>query len=177
MEANSTVNFYETGELITGELIPHLSVKTPLYNSNRDIVGSIGSSVNLTELEKYKYAINDPIKKIDMIHQFPVLKSPNSINFIFKKINNKYIIKTEKNQHVYLSEREMQVLYCIFLGYTAKESGKILRLSFRTVEKFTSNVMVKLGYRSRSQIVSIILETFFIGVLVPVFANWLYFSK
>lgn len=52
----------------------------------------------------------------------------------------------------------MQIIFLIFLGYTAKEVGKILKISFRTIENYTNNAKSKLGCYRKHEIVSVVLE-------------------
>ena len=57
-----------------------------------------------------------------------------------------------------LSEREVQVLRLIALGYTSSEIAKELCLSVRTVESHRSHTQQKLGVSTRSELVRYALE-------------------
>ena len=49
-----------------------------------------------------------------------------------------------------LTDRETEILRLISDGLTDREVGVVLRISIRTVETHVSNVLHKLGVRSRS---------------------------
>lgn len=85
LETKSTLIFHEASQAITGEIIKLLSIKTPLFNSNRKIVGTIGSSLDLLELEKFKFLNISRVKKISAIQKTARLKSIDCINYFFEK--------------------------------------------------------------------------------------------
>jgi DNA-binding CsgD family transcriptional regulator len=58
----------------------------------------------------------------------------------------------------YLTPRERQVVELIIDGYSAKEIGKMLSISPRTVEAHRWNICRKLGARNTADIVRIVLE-------------------
>lgn len=51
-----------------------------------------------------------------------------------------------------LSEREHQVVQLIAKGFTSKAIGKQLSLSVRTVERYSSSIMKKLGLHKRAEL-------------------------
>lgn len=54
--------------------------------------------------------------------------------------------------------REMDVLYGMVLGLSAKMTARRLDLSFRTVESYRANLMTKLGVRSLAEVVRMAIE-------------------
>lgn len=58
-----------------------------------------------------------------------------------------------------LSCREVQVLRHIILGYISKQIGKLLKLSFRTVETYINNVKTKLECQSKGEVIRKVLTT------------------
>ena len=52
-----------------------------------------------------------------------------------------------------LSEREVEVLRLVAWGYTNKEIGSYLTISVKTVESHKSNILEKLGLKSRVEVV------------------------
>ena len=52
-----------------------------------------------------------------------------------------------------LSEREVEVLRLVAWGYTNKEIGSYLTISVKTVETHKSNILEKLGLKSRVEVV------------------------
>ncbi len=65
---------------------------------------------------------------------------------------------TEAPQAQILSEREMQVLRLVALGYTTKQIGEELAVSVRTVETYKQRFIDKLGLQGRAALVRYALE-------------------
>jgi two-component system response regulator NreC len=57
-----------------------------------------------------------------------------------------------------LTVREEEILKLIALGHTNAEVGELLHLSVRTVESHRANIMSKMGFGSRAELVSHALE-------------------
>lgn len=74
-----------------------------------------------------------------------------------KRLMNEYIerLKHGENTDTYeaLSEREREVLALIAKGFSNKEIGEQLIISVKTVESHKSNVMEKLGLKTRPELV------------------------
>lgn len=62
-----------------------------------------------------------------------------------------------------LSERELEVLKLVALGYTNKEIAEQIHVSVKSVESYRSRVADKLGLRSRAELVRYALEKGLIG--------------
>lgn len=70
---------------------------------------------------------------------------------------SKYLQQIKSNRiarHEPLSQRELQVVYLVAKGYTNKEIAKQLSLSVRTVERYSSSVMNKLGLHNRAELIT-----------------------
>ncbi|MBY0544114.1 MAG: helix-turn-helix transcriptional regulator [Gammaproteobacteria bacterium] len=59
----------------------------------------------------------------------------------------------------YLTKREMEVLKCVVLGYTAKKIGQYLHISFRTVEVYIETIKLKLKCSSKGDIARITITS------------------
>lgn len=57
-----------------------------------------------------------------------------------------------------LTPREMEVVYGMMMGQSAKMTARRLDLSFRTVESYRANLMVKLGVRTLAEVVRMAIE-------------------
>ncbi|WP_066661850.1 MULTISPECIES: response regulator transcription factor [unclassified Sphingomonas] len=57
-----------------------------------------------------------------------------------------------------LTPREMDVVYGMMMGQSAKMTARRLDLSFRTVESYRANLMVKLGVRTLAEVVRMAIE-------------------
>lgn len=74
-----------------------------------------------------------------------------------KRLMNEYIEQLKQGEHVdtfgSLSEREREVLALIAKGFSNKEIAEQLVISVKTVESHKSNVMEKLGLKTRPELV------------------------
>lgn len=57
-----------------------------------------------------------------------------------------------------LTPRELEVVYGMMMGLSAKMTARRLDLSFRTVESYRANLMVKLGARTLADVVRMAIE-------------------
>ncbi|WP_275667865.1 response regulator [Paenibacillus oryzisoli] len=74
-----------------------------------------------------------------------------------KRLMNEYIEQLKQGEHVdtfgSLSEREREVLALIAKGFSNREIAEQLVISVKTVESHKSNVMEKLGLKTRPELV------------------------
>lgn len=96
--------------------------KSPLYNLSRKIVGTVGSS-------------------IDISHYFITKKD-------IKIVDSGALIR----QKYYLTKREVEVLKLLLYGYTNKLVATQLHISIRTVESHVDAIKQKLGCQHKHQI-------------------------
>lgn len=61
------------------------------------------------------------------------------------------------NQH--LTQREIEVLRLVVLGYTAKKIGQQLNISYRTAEAYINTLKEKLNCCSKGELASIAFAT------------------
>ncbi|MBA3723243.1 MAG: helix-turn-helix transcriptional regulator [Parachlamydiaceae bacterium] len=73
-------------------------------------------------------------------------------------IKSKHLSLGEKFGNKNLTKRETEVLKYVVLGYTAKKIGKILEISFRTVEAYINNLKIKLCCTYKNNIAEIIIK-------------------
>ena len=65
-----------------------------------------------------------------------------------------------QNRQVFLTQREIDCLNKLMLGYSAKETGKLLKLSYRTVEYYLQNAKSKMGCSKKSEVLYILRNQF-----------------
>ncbi len=65
----------------------------------------------------------------------------------------------------YLTKRELDVLKCVIVGYSAKKIGHILKISSRTVEGYIHNLKTKLGCNNKAQIIFVAMKSGLINQL------------
>ena len=55
-------------------------------------------------------------------------------------------------QHLYLTEREAECIYCLQQNHTIKSTSVLLNLSARTIEFYVKNIKEKLNVRTKSEL-------------------------
>lgn len=126
-QAGRLVQNHQTQRTIRG-VIQILVTKSPLYDRNERIVGTVGSSIDVTSLVWYK--------------KFGHLDEKNRL----------LLGPTFSNQH--LTPREVDTLRLILIGLPGSEIAKRLKLSKRTVESYIEAIKSKLQCRTKGDIVA-----------------------
>ena len=75
-------------------------------------------------------------------------------------INKKLKNECEINSHK-LSDREIEVLGLIMLGYTTKEIADKLFISYETVKSHRKNILEKTGAKNTASLINYYHHTFF----------------
>ena len=120
-----------------------LSFKTQLRDSANNIIGIFGLAFYLDEitLSKTVYMINKlNLSMLQTDLQTTLLERYFSVNASL------------------FSKREQECIYYLFKGMTAKEIGKILKISFRTVQAHIDHIKCKLNCNSSMQIIAKIIH-------------------
>ncbi|WP_088067383.1 response regulator transcription factor [Gottfriedia luciferensis] len=93
------------------------------------------------------------LNAIHLIHKGNAYLTPSAT----KRLMNEYLIKMQQeglqSSYEILSEREKEVLVWIARGYSNKEIAEQLVISVKTVETHKSNLMEKIGLRTRPDLV------------------------
>ncbi len=118
------------------EQVFYLSHKVPLRARSGKIIGVFGQSV----------LYNQSVDLVNQLKQLPF--SPQELSNAESATN--------------LSKRQIQCLYYLIRGYTAKQIGKSLGLSNKTVEFYFSNLKKKLGCNSRMELIKKTINLFHI---------------
>ena len=92
---------------------------------------------------------------IDISFNSSLIKSEEANIFFSNLLPDKYSLKT-KNGHTNLSKRELECLIHLSHGKTAKEIGKILHISPRTVESYILSTKDKTGLNNKSELLDLI---------------------
>ncbi|MCK4608141.1 MAG: helix-turn-helix transcriptional regulator [Gammaproteobacteria bacterium] len=79
-----------------------------------------------------------------------------------KKVHGKKYHLGSEYHHSYLTKRELDCLYHLLRGQTAKGIGNALNLSRRTVEYYLDNIKGKLYCRTKSELIEKILSSNFL---------------
>lgn len=117
------------------------SIKIPLYDQNNDVIGIMGKT----------YVFSQKNTMEEALKSFMIFDYKNSINA--NKKYNAYAM-SEYPADFNLTVRETECLFLLIRGKTAKEIGKFLTISPRTVEVYVENIKRKMNAISRSDIIN-----------------------
>jgi PAS domain S-box-containing protein len=121
--------------VVDGSIGYVISIKSPLYNDNDEVIGIVGTSIDITdkkelrnvklENEKYKLKIKENEKILNFIENM----QQNLQSFKIEMLNNK--IGKQSNLYKYdhkikLTKREREILYFLSLNKSPKEIASIL---------------------------------------------------
>lgn len=128
--------------LVNGVWKHFLSCKNPLFDSHGNVVGLAGASIEVSKNCQTKI-VETYLEKIEKIITFNSNKS-------FPK----------------LAKREIECLYFMIRGMTAKQIGKLLNLSFRTIETYIENMKLKLNCCNRSELIGKAIDLGYIHISI-----------
>jgi DNA-binding CsgD family transcriptional regulator len=77
----------------------------------------------------------------------------------------------DRHPGIYLTEQEAKCMYYFLQGMSESLAGQAMGLSSRTVNFYSSNVRMKLGCKSRKELVTIIRQTDFHEQLLKIVMN------
>ena len=88
-------------------------------------------------------------------------------DIFIEKLENDYSPNPSKRQqityqlpypyeHLYLTEREAECIFCLLHNQTIKSTGTLLNLSARTVEFYLKNIKTKMGIRTKHEILQLL---------------------
>ncbi len=120
-----------------GECLQTLSIKSPLYDEQDNVIGILGCSIVI--------GLHSLAASLSSITSLGLLKSPPT-----------YI---NKNQ-IYLSRRENECLILVVQGKTAREIAILLDLSKRTVEHYIENIKIKYNVGKKSELIEKVIKSF-----------------
>lgn len=115
-----------------------LSIKSPWYNHEDDIIGTLGCSIVLGQ-----HSLANSLSEIRQLGLLDNNLLPSS---------SAYIPQLQVN-HIALSKRELECLNLTVKGYTAKKIARELQISHRTVEEYIYNMRVKVGASSKAELI------------------------
>jgi len=144
---NHEVKIYDEEHIRQDDVNLHfLSIKSPWYDEQGEIIGVMGCSIVLGQ-----HSLSESLTKITELGVFDA-------NAITPKKNITAEDITVNNVH--LTPREIQCLRLTVKGYTAKMIARQLDISYRTVEEYLLNVRIKMGASSKSELIQMTLDNF-----------------
>jgi len=118
---------------IGGQRINLLALKMPLTNKNGNIVGLFGISYHLAEHESKQ--------------------TLSKLAEIGLPTKNFYLDNHNSQNNIKLTQRQLECLYYLVKGLTAKDTGEVMGLSYRTIEFYLKNTKAKLNCKSRVELI------------------------
>jgi len=127
-----------------GNLTHYISQKSILKNPYGEVLGILFIGTILTD--------SALLKSLTSFTQHNLNQNNNKIQCSI------YPIVDENSSHLNLTLREHEVLYYILRGKTAKEVGKILNISNRTVESYIQHLKNKFSCNLKSELIEKAIE-------------------
>tara|TARA_R110000868_G_scaffold410505_4_gene698895 strand:- start:144359 stop:145027 length:669 start_codon:yes stop_codon:yes gene_type:complete len=125
----------DIGHHASGDLRIHLSTKKPLYNDKHKLIGTVFNCIAL---------------------QPSILKT---LQAIIKKTNAPVFYQLTTHDSEYdLSNRELECLFYLLRGHTAKMIANKLQLSPKTVEYYTEQLKNKLDCTTKPELIEKAIE-------------------
>lgn len=100
-----------------------------------------------------KAAGNDLVAAIRAVYQGKSFVDPSIADKVIKGFLERPDVKEDEIVYGSLSDREKQVLKLIAEGYTAQQIADILHLSIKTIMTHRTNLMDKLGFHNRAELI------------------------
>jgi DNA-binding CsgD family transcriptional regulator len=133
-----------------------ISIKMPWYNNENKIMGVFGCTIVLG-----KQSIAD---SMETIAKFNFLNN-SSLNLINIPHSPKMLLPGISIADVYLSKQEVRCLQLLITGKTSKLIGQALQLSARTVEHYLANIKLKLGVKTKAQLIEKVIQEIWPDIL------------
>lgn len=122
-----------------------ISYKQPLYNkTGKKVIGIMGYSFHLPNNKTTHSLVN----KTKMLVQ-------HAITHHFKPCSTNEMSPVKSHLP---TQRQLDCLYYLVLGYTAKDIASILGLSRRTIEHYLDNLKLKFNCVTRPDLIALALE-------------------
>ncbi|MFA6038191.1 MAG: PAS and helix-turn-helix domain-containing protein [Legionellales bacterium] len=121
-----------------------------VFDANKNIVGVCSYAIDITHS-----------KLIDIA---PFLMETQHGKTIFRKKQFCYLIQNETDDNI-LSKRQHECLFLLLKGKTAKEIGKQLDLSARTVESYIDQIKLKFNVYTKSELIDYAISHGYINIL------------
>lgn len=134
------------------ESYPHVKVLVVTQHSDRAYLlpalqaGACGYILKSSSVE-------DIISALHSVHHGKVFLDPSVAGVVLEDYRQRNTPSSESREDV-LSEREHEVLRLCAWGFTSREIGEQLVINTKTVDSHKARLMVKLGLRSRAELVA-----------------------
>jgi PAS domain S-box-containing protein len=171
---NEEKTFEETGTDINGHPAIYLTKKIPLHNKNGEVSGLLGISFDITDRKKLEESLLEAKEKAEhALKAKEIAETENQektkmLEDVLKDLNAERYYLKGKYKDKYLTKREAECIICWANGLTAKETGKKLKISPKTVELYISNIKNEFNCNSRAELIAFAIEACFLDGAKPI---------
>jgi PAS domain S-box-containing protein len=164
----------ELGFNINKDPAIYLSRKMPLKNIEGHITGILGISIDITDRKKMEEELRIAKEKAEAALRAKEIAEAESreksviLKDVLKELNKKRYYLSDEDASIYLTQREAECMLCLANGNSAKEIGKHLKLSPRTVEVHINRMKIKLNCKTKSELIRIAIKCRFLDGIRPV---------
>ncbi len=151
MDERATLKIIDIHPYRNDEIKIFLTYKTPILDHNKNALGVICHANEITQHNLLN--ITSTLIEADKKYHYNNNKNQRSYN-----ISNKF----EKSE---LTPREMECLFYLIRGKTAKKIALILSISPRTVESHIANIKAKLNCETKSDLIDKSIDNKFINYI------------
>jgi PAS domain S-box-containing protein len=173
MLLNKEIGLEETGLDIHGNSATYLTRKVPLRNTEGEVIGLAGISLDITQLKKIEEELRIAKEKAEAALQAKEIAEAESreksklLKNVLEELQEERYYLSGEYQGIHLTQREAQCLVCLAHGYSIKQIGKKLELSPRTVEAYLNRVKVKLKCNTKTELIAKAIECRFLEGIRP----------
>lgn len=132
----------EQAQHTDGYIANYLSHKSPLRNRRGKVIGVFGLS----------YVFEEDDWSVDKLTEINMIVGGGALDRI-----KRYLSTLQRNKHQ-LTRRQLDCLFYLVQGMTAKQIAEMLALSRRTVEQHLDSIRAKLGCQLRSELIARALD-------------------
>lgn len=127
-----------------GNLVIHSLTKIPIYNMSNQPYGILTLAVDISHVKDLMF-VRQAYRNL--------FKSPKQAHYHF--IKHIGLDKVHVDENELITIRELECLMLFSKGMTAKEIGKRMDISHRTVETHFENIKLKFNCLTRSEVISL----------------------
>jgi DNA-binding CsgD family transcriptional regulator len=154
--------------------LPDHNPESTLFHKKNDLLAIQGNTIKGLHRaaspynESYFFFVKKPIydnlnQIAGLIYHCNVINLPPSLNELLRlnydsNANHSHYIFGLSENIFNLSHRELECLFLILRGKSAKQTGEIMSLSKRTIESYIENIKNKFGCESKSDLITIAID-------------------
>jgi DNA-binding CsgD family transcriptional regulator len=158
ISANSEKIVEEVSFDIHGNETNYLARKVPLRNKEGGVIGLLALSLPIAEQEKIEKGLKLEQPVLSNDH-----KNTTTVGKLLETFDLKRYYLAGEYEGIYLTKREAQCINYLAKGNTAKQMGKILNLSPRTIEFYIENAKHKLNCHTQTELIAKAIECRFLN--------------